>query len=187
MSRVHDLATLRNYVDDVAAALPLLALPRVEALLHTFRIAQSGHAMHAASVRSAAESYENIRSHQDLLRWLTFRIVKGCSPGGRIQNTTDRHRALAQEAIQVFDTIGKLNEFMLMAREGRCRVGFDAGQSLVAFTYDDDAASRRLFRRLIRQRDERASSMSSQANLPDRARELFDEVTPHVRPQWGDR
>jgi hypothetical protein len=187
MTAVHNVAGLRQHVDHVVAALPLLALPRIEAVLHAFRVAQSGHAMHAAS-SNAAGSYENIRSVQDLLRWLTFKIATTCPTSGRIQNTTEIHRTLAREAIELFDKIAKLNEFMLIAQAGRCRVDFESDGGLIVFRYDDDLPSRRLGRRLARQRDERSASLASQVSNNFReTQELVDQAVPHVRPQWGDR
>jgi hypothetical protein len=105
---VSDLPSLRRYAEDLTNALPLLRYRRVEALLHAFRVVQAGYSA-GRVFWTPPEAYENLREAQDLLRWLTYKVMVQCPPGGRPRPTTAREHAPAYEAIEHFGVIARLS------------------------------------------------------------------------------
>jgi hypothetical protein len=111
---VSTLRDLRSYAEDVIRSLEIFNVPRIEALLHVLRYVQGEQAIyeHRQPIWTKAAFYF-LRTHQDILRHLVYKIHQWCPAGGDINCLTRRaDMERAEAAVGLFEIYSVLQEFI---------------------------------------------------------------------------
>ncbi|MGH9317685.1 MAG: SEC-C metal-binding domain-containing protein [Thermoanaerobaculia bacterium] len=157
IASIQSPADLRRYADSLTGQLPLLALPRVEAVLHSFRILQTLHSLNGLKAherRRYASDYESMRNCQDLLRWMAFKLFELCPPGGSPAPTLPEHVRPSLAAITHFFSFSILQDLTLCAEHGYLRHRVSE-PGLHEFLPLEGPEGERLRNRLVRDASER--------------------------------
>jgi hypothetical protein len=115
---------LSLYAEEVIRCLELFSLPRTEAILHVLRYSQSEHAVFEAKHLPQAlnswsrKIYRDMRSHQDILRHLVFKIFEWCPPGGDINCISGPYMSVAEKAITVFEIYSLVQDNLESVKAG---------------------------------------------------------------------
>lgn len=141
---INDIAELRRYADSLVTKLPLLSLPRDEALRHAFRTLQTGWSLNVVANPGYDAVYGGARASQDLLRYLTFKVFERCPAGGRDAETGPEEAKAASNALDFFTRFSVIHDGILAVEKGYMSIEFESPGKRISFYYDKEQAEAKL-------------------------------------------
>jgi hypothetical protein len=109
-----NIGDVRRHAEEVIRGLEIFTVPKIEALLHILRYVQAEQVVfdYHQPVGSMA-SYQFLRTHQDILRHLIYKIHEWCPEGGDMNCLTRREdMRRAKAAVDMFLIYSTLQEFL---------------------------------------------------------------------------